>query len=709
MKKKILLLSSALMLASCGGSTSASTATSGPSSGLSTSETSSPEASSSSEPSASEPAPSYSQRTYEDTEWTLKANKPSKAIAKDFAFGVDVSSLKEVEEGGGVFYGEDGKKADCYQILADGGANYARIRLWNDPYDGNGTRYGGGTNDIQTDIELAKRAQAAGLQILIDFHYSDSWVDPGKFWAPKAWKGMTYEEKAVELGKFTKESLQAFKDAGVTVHAIQIGNEINPGIAGIKSSNYQRIAGFFTEAIEAAHSVFPYCKTIAHYTNVNNPAIIFTWLGYLEKYNAMPDIVGVSYYPFWHGGLDNLQYVLDKIATDFKVDVMVMETSWGFTDDEAPFCNNQFNSETLGKAGGYATSPQAQVTVVADIVDVLSKVPDGHGKGIFYWEPAWLPNQNSGWITQEGAYYNDKGVDWVGKITKEQLDELYDPDYYGWSSWANQAWFDYEGHALPSVSTYRHIIVGDHQAEEVYESLLKSEADMILNISEEWAMPETIPAVTNLGAYRQVTVEWNAAEVAAITNPGYYTVHGTAEGFEYVAHITAEKNFIKDPGFERQGCTTESPIVAPWQVETTTKYKDFGDVHIEAKAELGEKGNQYLHWYSNDDIKFSVFQELGTVPAGSYNFGFTMLSSYYDAGGTDGKVTSGSLWLSINGERFPLDIREEFAGYGVGAHLVAAPMVTLAADAEIVIGFDMEGTKGVWGHADDFYFSAVLV
>ncbi len=654
----------------------------------------------------------YSSRSYEPQEWKLLVNKPKTALADDFAWGVDVSSLKEVENGGGKFYDLDGTEKDVFKILNDGGANYARFRLWNDPYDANGKPYGGGTNDLKTDIELAKRAQAAGMQILIDFHYSDSWVDPGKYWSPKAWKTMEFEEKSEALAEFTRKSLQAFKDAGVTVSSVQLGNEINPGIAGIGANNYQRISAFIASGRNATKAVFPQAKTIVHYTNVSTQATqILTWLERLQKYNALPDVVGFSYYPFWHGSLDNLQKVLDSVATTFGTEVMVMETSWGFTDDPAGDrgCNNQFSSATLGEAGGYATSTQAQATVVGDIVNVLSKVPNKKGTGIFYWEPAWLPNFSSGWIKKEGAYYNDTGKDWVNTITQADLDERYGGEYC-YSSWANQGWFDYNGHVLPSAYTYRHIITGDHQAEEAYQQLYKSEIDITANLSDpEWKMPSTARVVTNLGAYREAQVVWNNEEIAVINKPGHFVVHGKVGSYDLTANVTALKNYIQDPDFQKQGCKTESAVVDPWKIVTTKAYKaDIGDAHIEAKSEMGGNGNQYLHWYSTSDFEFDLYQDLGTVEAGTYDFGFSMLSSYYD-NDAGSSVLASTLYYKVGDEVHPVDIRTEHKGYGAGAHDISyGSEIVLDEACEVRIGFTVKATGKAWGHADDFYFSAVI-
>ena len=648
----------------------------------------------------------YSSRSYEPQDWELFANKPKTALNENFAWGVDVSSLKEVEAGGGKFYDKDGSQQDVFKILNDGGANYARFRIWNNPYDDNGKPYGGGTNDLKTDIELAKRAQAAGMQILVDFHYSDSWVDPGKYWAPRAWKGMEFEQKSEALAEFTRTSLEAFKNAGITVNSVQLGNEINPGIAGIGSNNYMRIGQILAKAGQAAKSVFPSIKTVAHYTNINSPDQIFVWLERLKEANSLPDVIGYSYYPYWHGTLENLQSVLDKTVEITDKEVAVLETSWGYTDEWAEYCNNQFSTETFGFAGGYTTSTQGQVTELADIADVLSKVPGQKGAGIFYWEPAWLPNAYSGWITKEGAYYNDTGKDWGG--TEEALAERYG-ESYGYSSWANQAWFDYKGKVLPSAYAYRHIQCADHTAKEEYQKLLESETSGVINLNDEWKLPPTARVITNLGAYRDVAIDYPKSETDKIKDPGYYEINATCAGFPLKVNVKAELNYVKDGDFEKQGVTTSGPVVEPWKVETTTTSTKMGDAHIEAKGELGgQKGNQYFHWYSTSPFEFKLTQDLGTIRAGQYDYGMSMRTSWYEGGGTEGAIESSTLYVEIDGVKQELDIRKEHIGYNGGIHEVSMPTIALEKDAKVVIGFTCKAAGGAWGHADDFHFSAII-
>ena len=158
--------------------------------------------------------------------------EPVEGISDDFIRGMDASSVLVEENSGVKYYNFDGEEQDVFQTLAEGGINYIRLRVWNDPFDENGNGYGGGNNDVATAVALGKRATAYGMKVCFDFHYSDFWADPKRQHAPKAWEGMDVTQKCDALYDFTKESLTEILDAGVDVGMVQVGNEINNGMSG---------------------------------------------------------------------------------------------------------------------------------------------------------------------------------------------------------------------------------------------------------------------------------------------------------------------------------------------------------------------------------------------------------------------------------------------------------------------------------------------
>jgi arabinogalactan endo-1,4-beta-galactosidase len=385
---------------------------------------------------------------------SVSVTLPSTPLSSSFAYGMDCSSLAMIEELGGKFYDQRGKEADFFALLKAGGANTIRLRLWVDPTSGSGASYGGGHNDLATSLALAKRASAAGLSLCLDFHYSDFWTDTGHYLSPKFWEGAS--DKPTRLASYTQTALNAFKKEGLSVSFCQIGNETNNGLAGVALSSFDAPASdcvaLFKAGVDAAKEVYPSVKTILHISEIQHGPTMANFFKSLKAEGVAYDVCGVSYYPYWHGGISNLGDVLNACASLSGKPVMVMETAWGFTDETNENVHNQFSSSGYGKVGGYATSAQGQADELSSIAAVLAKIPNQAGAGLFYWEPGWLPLKKSYWATKEGAAYLD------GKtgLSEAELAQAY-PESTLLGSWSNQALFDYQGKALPSLYTYAHL------------------------------------------------------------------------------------------------------------------------------------------------------------------------------------------------------------------------------------------------------------
>ena len=212
-----LLLLAALLLTACGESAEQSTEPSAEQTPQPVEEA----------PQQEEPAVSAPVETKEELSVLKVENLP-----EDFILGMDVSSLIAEEASGVRYYDLDGQEKDLLQILAENGVTHIRVRVWNDPYDAQGRGYGGGNCDIENALQIGQRAAQFGLKLIVDFHYSDFWADPGKQMVPKAWDGMDVDAKTAALYDYTRESLQLLRDGGVDVAMVQVGNETNNGMAG---------------------------------------------------------------------------------------------------------------------------------------------------------------------------------------------------------------------------------------------------------------------------------------------------------------------------------------------------------------------------------------------------------------------------------------------------------------------------------------------
>ena len=155
-------------------------------------------------------------------------------LPDDFIFGMDASIVLAEEASGVRYYSFGGQQQDVFEILAENGITHIRVRVWNNPFDSQGRGFGGGNCDIAAAAEIGRRAAAAGLKLIVDFHYSDFWADPGKQMVPRAWKGMDIEQKTEAVYEYTRGCLLQLLDAGADVGMVQIGNETNQYLCGEK-------------------------------------------------------------------------------------------------------------------------------------------------------------------------------------------------------------------------------------------------------------------------------------------------------------------------------------------------------------------------------------------------------------------------------------------------------------------------------------------
>lgn len=357
----------------------------------------------------------------------------------DFIRGVDISMLLQLEEEGGKFY-DNGVQKDALTIMKNHGANYVRLRLWVDPHDSNGKHYGGGHNDYATTLTMAKRAKQLGMGVLIDFHLSDYWADPGTQSKPKAWEGLSYSELKSTVKSYIKDTMNQFVKDGVTPDMVQIGNEISSGIlwddgkVGSSDSQFEKLGGLLAAGISGVRSSkASNAKIILHLDNGGSNGLYTWWFGTLLKYypNLDFDIIGLTYYPMWHGTMSDLQYNLNDISARFDKDVAIVETAYAHTLKDGDGLGSSFSS-TDEKTGGYDASAQGQIEFMTDLESIILNVPNNRGLGYFYWEPEWIPVKGVYWGTEAGAAY----IEDTGTLS---------------NPWDNLTLFDFGGNALKSI------------------------------------------------------------------------------------------------------------------------------------------------------------------------------------------------------------------------------------------------------------------
>lgn len=284
-------------------------------------------------------------------------------IAKEMALGADVSWLTEMEASGKKFYNKSGQSMDAFELLKSLGMNTIRLRVWVNPTDG-------WCNSADM-LKKAIRAKNLGMRILIDFHYSDEWADPGKQTKPAAWKSLSFNDLKLAVANHTKEVLQLLKDNNINPEWVQVGNETGNGMLwedGKASTNMVQYAALHNSGYDAVKSIFPDTKVMVHVHNGYDNSL-FTWLiGGLEKNQARFDVIGMSLYPGWSGTTwqvanQKCQANMQDMISRYNKDVMIVET--GMSWDQAVTCK----------------------LFLEDLIAKVHSLPDGKGLGVLYWEP----------------------------------------------------------------------------------------------------------------------------------------------------------------------------------------------------------------------------------------------------------------------------------------------------------------------------------
>ena len=531
--------------------------------------------------------------------------EPVDGISDDFYRGMDASAVLALENSGVKYYNFDGKEQDVFMTLAQAGVNYIRLRVWNDPYDENGNGYGGGNNDVATAIALGQRATKYGMKVCIDFHYSDFWADPKKQFVPKAWEGMDIEEKSDALYNFTLESLTQLLDAGVNVGMVQIGNEINNGMSGETDvANVRKLLTAGSKAVrEAAANSGKEILVAVHYTNIDDMKKLDTLLTGLQVKEIDYDIVGLSFYPYWHGTIEDLKNAIIHIRDTYGKKVYVAENAYCYTAEDGDGSANSVEG-TDDLAEGYSASVQGQANEVRDVCAAAS---EAGAEGVFYWEGTWIPvgpadadnsdlweKYGSGWASSYASGYDPKDAG----------------QYYGGCSWDNQAMFDFTGHPLASLNVFKYLKYGA-TAPLAVDSI--PAVTVACNIGTDPELPDTVSVIYNDRSEAQVPVIWNTDDVAAIDteNGGNFTVSGTLEdGTEVTAAVTVDRiNYVQNPSFEDSDTSM-------W----TVNYSGETDpTDYQVKAADAHSGEVAFHfWSGSADMDFSIEQSFTDLEPGTY-------------------------------------------------------------------------------------------
>jgi arabinogalactan endo-1,4-beta-galactosidase len=352
----------------------------------------------------------------------------------EFIKGVDVSFIPQIEDLGGAYY-VSGVQTDPLKIFNQNKIGYIRLRLWHSP--------GNGYCGLESTLDMANRIKQNGLKFLLDFHYSDTWADPSNQDKPADWEDLTFQELVDSMYAYTFNVIHAFDSINALPDMVQLGNEIIGGFLwpeGRVGGSYNTPQQWtqFTNLLKAARNAvidavpdttIPIMIHIDRGGDNNGSRWFFD---NLNSYQVPFDIIGESFYPWWHGTLTDLSQNLNDLATRYNKDIIVAEVAYPWTLDYYDNHNNfVWNSNQL--LGGYSATVQGQFNFIHDLIEIIKNVPNNKGAGFFYWAPEYISVQPIG------------------------------------SPWENLTLFNFQGEALNSLSAFHEPVTVDYLGNEILD------------------------------------------------------------------------------------------------------------------------------------------------------------------------------------------------------------------------------------------------
>jgi arabinogalactan endo-1,4-beta-galactosidase len=316
----------------------------------------------------------------------------SSSCSADVVVGADLSFVPRLESLG-VEYRVDGQPGNALQIFQDHSFSHVRLRLWHTPDEP--------WHGLDSTVAFARRAVLAGHEVLLDFHYSDTWADPGHQSKPAAWAGLSFPSLVDSVYAYTNRVILRFRDEGALPALVQLGNETSSGflwddgrVGGSWDTPEQWTQ--FAQLLSAARSAVldslppePEPKIVLHFADGGNNAGCRWFLDNVILYGVDFDVIGLSFYPWWHGTLTDLEANLADLATRYGKEIQVVEASYPWTLEEYDEVGN-FVTEPWQLHSGYPATPEGQLDYLTDLLGVVAETPGGLGTALYYWEPAWI-------------------------------------------------------------------------------------------------------------------------------------------------------------------------------------------------------------------------------------------------------------------------------------------------------------------------------
>jgi len=499
----------------------------------------------------------------------------------DFYKGMDISFLPEFLDEGMQLKDFDGTVMDPFDLIGTYGVNAIRLRIWNDPDNVPESK---GYCSLSHTIGMAKKIKAHDMSFMLDFHYSDYWADPAQQNKPKAWAQLSFDELEEAVYSYTRDTLRSLEAEGVLPDIVQIGNEIRSGLLFPDGElpDYAHMVRLVNAGIRGARAVAEADKlqVMIHLDQGGRYFYLKEWFTKAFEHGLMDfDVIGLSYYPFWHGTFTDLKNTMTKLIDDYHKPIMIVETAHAWRKSEQGFID-----EVQERIAGVPATPQGQRKVLDLVMNIVASLPNQMGLGIYYWEPLCIPRPGQG----------------------------------GWSE--NMGLLEEDGKVMEGIKSFTftrdNLRAGEYA--KVYEP-----APMTVLAGIRPELPETLSVLRYDGSLERKTVVWRNESMKEdwYQQPGKHRLIGKIEdvtdGIELVVIVMLQlpeaENMLRDADWEDG--LTQWKIDSPDEWVDIQLYPEFIDpfpappknaLRVEAQKNYNFQISQKVHILQEDSFKLQV-------------------------------------------------------------------------------------------------------
>ena len=486
-----------------------------------------------------------------------------------FIKGMDISSYPEMLDKQYTYYDFNGKEVNLLDFAKEQGFNYGRLRIWNEPER---VPESGGYCNLKDTLKMAKEIMQRGMGLLLDFHYSDWWADPGNQNLPLAWKELSEDELVEAVYDYTKKVMTALDENGTYPDMVQIGNEIRCGmmwpIGAI--SNWNGLARLINAGIKAVRDTQGErdTKIVIHLDQGGRYYYYEEWFDAAQAHGVTDfDIIGLSYYPFWHGTFNDLKNTMEKLIVRYKKPLVLAEIAHAYRMSQG----NLFG-EAQERIAGFPANPEAQRTVLELIMSIVAHVSNDMGIGVFYWEPFWQVKENDG-------------------------------------SWGS-CMVLVDSNGMPTEGCKAFGIEPKNTDINKIAKIYEPKAAMLSDKGQlERYLPQNIKVLMWDGRMENIVVSWEISDIPVSEEFSIQGVLSSGEGVQMQIRIDSNaQNLLGNGEFEED--------LRFWEVETSH------DVQQEIRQEIAEEfpfeAKNYFYFSCKENLTLCMKQCIEQVETGSY-------------------------------------------------------------------------------------------